>query len=348
MVMCTAHNQQTNAISPLCTRGLLERMLFAAKECMGLEFCIGAEIEWQLFHRETKDGMPQPVDWSTFANTTSLNEQEDFISMLYDQLADQDIPVELLHAESAPSQLEVVLRYSTNVMQLADDIVLCRETITSCAKSHGYKALFLPKTSMMTAGNGLHLHFSFRHVESTLDNTFSDPSQPSGISLEGQSFIEGILAHLSSLLSFSLPTSNSFRRVGPGCWTGSVVGWSTEDKEVPIRVCRDLSTRAITNVEYKLSDATANIYLELAMIISAGLDGIQKRRALRAEAGGGSESESLPTSLAESLNKLKANELLPSLLGPELMTAYVAVRESVLKSEKASLEAELLDAFNKA
>lgn len=348
MVMCTAHNQQTNATSPLCTRGLLERMLFAAKECMGLEFTVGAEIEWQLFHRETKDGIPQPVDWSTFANTTSLNEQEDFLSMLYDQLADQDIPVELLHAESAPSQLEVVLRYSTDVMQLADDIVLCRETIASCAKFHGYKALFLPKTSMTTAGNGLHLHFSFRGVESTLDNTFSDPSQPSGISLEGQSFIEGILAHLSSLLSFSLPTSNSFRRVGPGCWTGSVIGWSIEDKEFPIRVCRDLSTRAITNVEYKLADATGNIYLVLASIIAAGLDGIQNRRVLRAEASGGSESESFPTSLAESLNKLKANELLRSLLGPELMTAYVAVRESILKSEEASLEAELLDAFKKS
>jgi glutamine synthetase len=340
MVMCTAHNQQTNELSPLCTRGLLERILFAAREC-ALQFCIGAEIEFQLFHCETKE----PVDSSTFANSIPLNEQEDFISMLYEQLSQQDIPIELLHAESAPGQFEVVLRYSTDVMQLADDIVLSRETIAACAKTHGYKALFLPKTSMTSAGNGLHLHFSFRDVESSLDNTFSDPSRPTGISLKGESFIEGILTHLPSLLCFSLPTPNSFRRVGPGCWTGSVVGWSTEDKESAIRVCLDLCTKNVTNVEYKLSDSTANIYLELAMIIAAGLDGISKRRVLRPEAD--AASESLPTSLAESLGQLKANDLLISLLGPELMTAYVAVRESMLLTEK-TFEEEVIDAFNKA
>ena len=344
MVMCNAHNQQTNELSPLCTRGLLQRMLFAARESAGIELCVGAEIEFQLYRESTKDGVPQPIDWSTFANSTSLNEQEGFLNMLCDQLAEQDIPIELLHAESAPGQLEVVLRYSTDAVQLADDVVLTRETIASCAKAHGYKALFLPKTSMITAGNGLHLHFSFRDVESSLDNTFSDPSQPTGISAKGQSFIEGILAHLPSLLSFSLPTCNSFRRVGPGCWTGSKIGWSIEDKEVPIRVCLDLNTKKVTNVEYKLSDATANIYLELAMIIAAGLDGILKQKVLRPSGDG----ELLPTSLADSLHILKGNELLSSLLGPELMTAYVAVRESILLTEKTSLEAQLLDAFIKA
>ena len=109
-------------------------------------------------------------------------------------------------------------------------------------------------------------------------------------------------------------------------------------------MCLDLNTKTVTNVEYKLSDATANIYLELAMIIAAGLDGILKQRVLRPSGDG----ELLPTSLADSLDILKRNELLSSLLGPELMTAYVAVRESILLTEKTSLEAELLDAFMKA
>eukprot|EP01083_Nonionella_stella_P230308 814251_1 len=178
---------------------------------------------------------------------------------MYEQLGEQDIPVELIHSESAPGQLEVVLSYSSNVLQLADDVLLARETIIACAKKHGMKALFLPKTSAMTAGNGLHLHFSFRDVgaESSSDNSFSDSTHPTGISLRGGSFIEGILGHLPSLLSYSIPTVNSFRRVGPECWTGSSVGWSTEDKGVPLRVCVDLNTQKATNVELKLSDATA-------------------------------------------------------------------------------------------
>ena len=345
MIMCTAHNQQTKELSPLCTRGLLERVLHEARERMGVEFCVGAELEFQLFRSEANGGLPQPVDTTTFANTVTLNEQDDFIIALYDQLGEQDIPVELIHAESGPGQLEVVLSYSSNVVNHADDIVLARETISACAKKHGMKALFLPKTSMMTAGNGLHLHFSFRDVGSNVDNSFSDPQQPTGISLQGGYFIEGILGHLPSLLSFSLPTNNSFRRMGPGCWTGSAVGWSTEDKEVPVRVCVDLNTHA-TNVEFKLSDAMANIYLELAMILAAGMDGMKNVMTLRPMVTDAT-SEPLPQSLQESLDLLKNNEFLLSVLGPELSTAYIAVRESELQNEK-SLEEEVMDAFKKA
>lgn len=185
---------------------------------------------------------------STFGNATTLNEQEDFITTLYDQLEQQDIPVELIHSESAPGQLEVVLRYSDNVLNFADDVVYARETVTNVAKQHGMKALFLPKTSMMAAGNGGHLHFSFREVGSPR-NAFSDTSQPTGISRKGEAFIEGLLDHLPSLLSFSIPTVNSFRRVGPGCWTGHELGWSTEDKDSPVRVCIDLNTQQIRSVE---------------------------------------------------------------------------------------------------
>mmetsp|Transcript_14680 Transcript_14680/g.31161 ORF Transcript_14680/g.31161 Transcript_14680/m.31161 type:complete len:199 (+) Transcript_14680:2-598(+) len=198
----------------------------------------------------------------------------------------------------------------------------------------------------MTAGNGLHLHFSFRNVGSKA-NMFSDPKEATGISQEGGSFIEGILGHLPSLLSFSLPTNNSFRRIGPGCWTGSTIVWSTEDKEVPLRVCIDLDTNQATNVELKLSDATANIYLEIAMILSAGMDGMKNKKKLRPMVTDATSGAPLPQSLQESLDLLKTNEFLKSVLGPELSTAYVAVRESEAELEK-SLEEEVMDAFNKA
>jgi glutamine synthetase len=183
---------------------------------MGVEFSVGAELEFMLF-----SSSGEPVDMSTFANTTILNDQNEFINTLHDQLEEQDIPIETIHAESASGQLEVVLTHSNDVLQLADDVVFARETITACAKQHGMRALFLPKVSATQAGNGLHLHFSFQENSSNASNAFSDPSRPSGISVKGESFVEGILTHLASLLSFSLPTTNSFRRMGPGkmLWT---------------------------------------------------------------------------------------------------------------------------------
>ncbi|KAL7547645.1 hypothetical protein ACHAWF_010934 [Thalassiosira exigua] len=346
MIMCTAHNQRTKELSPLCTRGLLERVLCTARERLGVEFSVGAELEFQLYHSELKDGTPQPVDATTFANSSTLNQLEDFISTLHDQLGEQDIPIELIHAESGAGQMEIVINYSSNAMGLADDVVLARETVTSVAKKYGMRALFLPKTSMVMAGNGLHLHFSFKSVGSSSSNAFPDPQQSSGISKKGGSFIEGILVHLPSLLSFTLPTNNSFRRMGPGCWTGSAVGWSTEDKEVPIRVCLDLSTGEASNVEFKLSDATANIYLEMAMILAAGMEGMVNEMELRSMVTDDTR-EPLPQTLQESIELLKKNESLLSVLGPELSQAYVAVRETESKIEK-SLEEEVTDAFNKA
>lgn len=346
MVMCTAHDQLTQDLSPLCTRGLLERVLHTARDEIGIEFCIGAELEFMLYRRN-KDGGMQPVDNSTFANSTSLNDQEDFISSVYDQLQQQDIPVELIHAESAPGQLEVVLSYSeNNVLRLADNVLFTKETIINVATHHGMKAVFLPKTSLSAAGNGLHLHFSFKDVGSS-QNAFSDSSRPTGISLRGESFIEGLLDHLPSLLSFSLPTVNSYRRIGAGCWTGSSINWSTEDKEVPLRVCVDLNTRKATNVEYKLADATANIYLELAMILSAGMEGLKCGKVLRPMASADTAASApLPQSLSESLDCLKEDNFLLSVLGQELSTAYIAVREFEAKAE-TSLEEEVAAVFGK-
>jgi glutamine synthetase len=346
MVMCTAHDQQSQDLSPLCTRGLLQRVLHSAREDLGIEFSVGAELEFQLY-REDKDGVMQPVDVSTFGNATTLNKQEDFISTLYDQLEQQDIPIELIHSESAPGQLEVVLSYSDDILQLADDVVYARETVTNVAKQHGLKALFLPKTSMMTAGNGSHLHFSFREVGSQHRNAFSDPSQTTGISRKGEAFIEGLLDHLPSLLSLSIPTVNSFRRVGPGCWTGHKLGWSTEDKDSPVRVCIDLNTQQASNVELKLSDATANIYLELAAVLAAGMEGIKDEKELRPMMNDESNALPLPHSLQESLDSLKKDELLLSILGDELSTAYIAVRELEARTE-TSLEEEVSAALDRA
>jgi glutamine synthetase len=158
--------------------------------------------------------------------------------------------------------------------------------------------------------------------------------------------MEGVLDHLSSILSFSIPTVNSFRRVGPGCWTGSTLGWSTEDKDSPLRVCVDLNTQQVSNVELKLSDATANIYLELAMILSAGMEGLKNEKVLRPMMTN-ENALPLPQSLQESLDCLKNDELLLSVLGNDLSTAYIAVREMEAQT-KSTLEEEVAAALSRA
>lgn len=352
-VIGNVYEPSMDKMSQFCTRGLLARVLETAKVKHGILFQVGAEIEFNLVRDNehlVEDELPQPVDYSVFANTTILNDQEDFISDVYNQLEEQDIEVELIHAESGDGQLELVLKHQSNVMKLADDVLLARETIRSVARSHKLRAMFLPKINPMQAGNGLHLHISFLDLDasSPKENAFPSHDEIGMVSRKGGSFIEGILDHLPSLMALTVPSVNSFRRVGEGCWTGHSVSWNTEDKESPLRVCLDLETGEATNVEYKLSDSMANIYLELAAILSAGLDGMVRQLELPPPSEKVSEKVPLPSSFTESLKHLDDSVFFRSVLGSELITNYVTVKDVEAQQKNADIASEVISAYKKA
>jgi len=198
-----------------------------------------------------------------------------------------------------------------------------------------------------------HVHISISDPH-TGQNLFSDKSSSStGISAHGSSFLEGILQHLPGLLALTMPTPNSFRRVGPGCWTGSEVCWAFEDKEAPLRVVANMRTQTWERLEYKLLDSTANIYLGLAGILSAGLDGIRRQCELRPSRHDTDEQEksALPATFDDSLECLENDELLLSVLPPLLSKAYLAVRRAEVARHRScnmSLEDEVKEALELA
>jgi glutamine synthetase len=287
------------------------------------------------------------VDASVFANSVTLNEQEPFIEELCDQLGQQDIPVELIHSESASGQMEVVLEYSTDPIEMTDNIVYTRETIREVARKHGMMAHFTPKFDMAAAGNGMHLHVSTRDANTDTPNF----CQGSSLSSTGSAFVEGILQHLPALMGLTLPTVNSYRRVGPGCWTGSVVGWGLEDKESGVRVCSNIKTKEWDNVELKLMDHTPNIYLAVAATLHAGLQGIAQGLELRKSLGNEHEGtpQPLPSTVFEALDALEENASLMSMLGSKLGKAYLALRRhEAERASKMTFEEEVHEFLKRA
>jgi len=359
VVLGTLYDQKTGLLSDLCTRGLLQQVVQRAAEEHNIAFSLGAEIEFQLFDAK----IDQPVDRAVYAHTVTLNKREDFIVDITEQLASQGIELEMIHSESAPGQIEVVLVYQDDPVQMVDHVVLARETITAVAYKHGMKALFLPKTDPNQAGNGCHVHLSFRDKESGR-NMFSSAKSlererqsflvgsTMDISASGQSFMEGILQHLPALLALTLPTTNSFRRVGKGCWTGHHLEWAFENKEVPLRVVANLSSQSWDRFEYKLCDSTANLYLALAGVLSAGLLGLEQNLELRPprqQDTQGQEPEPLPVSLQESLDCLEKDELLMKALPPTLSKAYLACRRlETNRAANMTLQDEVKDALERA
>lgn len=344
IVIGDALDQYTNAASPLCTRSVLKRVIREAEEKHNVSFSVGTEIEFCLLDAATN----QPVDHSLFANSVTLNDQEEILADMYDQLKQQHIPVEMLHAESGPGQVEIVLRYSTDPLVLADNLLLAKETIRAVARKHGLKALFAPKYNLGAAGSGLHIHVSTRNATTKVPN-FCNGNE---LSPEGGSVVEGILSHLPAILGLTLPTVNSFRRVGKGCWTGSEVGWAVEDKESAVRVCSDLKTRDWGHVEFKLCDHTANIYLAIAGILHAGLDGLSQGMTLRpplSEASPTGVATPLPSSASKAMDCLLSDCCMMGMLGAQLGQGYLAVRRNeVERAEKMSFDEEVQEFLSRA
>ena len=352
MVLCTLWENQnynsgiTPSISPFCTRSILSKVIQQAQREYNIGFSIGVEIEFCLVHRPTEHPtvvngyqypfqQSSPIDYSLFCQTTILNIQEEFISEVCHALSKQRISVDLLHAESAYGQVELVLPYEKDPLLLADHIVFARETIMNLARKKNMSVLFLPKVYNDQAGNGMHLHLSLWDTR-TGENIFPTSYPVGGITTIGQSFMEGILLHMPALLALTNPTKNSFLRIGKGCWTGSTCGWDIEDKEVPLRVCLDVQSGLATNVEYKLSDSTANVYLQIAGLLCSGLDGIRQSLQLRPAYSTSSQSSSvdLPSTLLDSLDLLQQDECLSQLLGKDMLTSYLAVKKADFKRSR--------------
>ena len=349
-------DQQTGQLSDLCCRGLLRSFVDRVAEQYSIGFNVGAELEFCLYDGKTN----QPVVLSRFADSALLNQKEDFISELYEQLAQLDIEVEMIHEESAPGQLEIVLAYQKDPVSLVDNVVLSRETIRSLAKSCGLKAVFLPKIDLNQAGNGCHVHLSIRDTatgknlfvknhSSSCDRVSFMKGSRDDIGEMGQSFMEGILQHLPALLGVTMPSTNSFRRVGQGCWTGHEVSWAFDDKEASIRLVSNNRELAWEHFEFKLCDFQANLYLALACILQCGIDGVERQLLLRPSRLNTNNKDALPTSLTESLNILEKDDLLKQWIPQAMLRAYVAVRRvEEERSSSMSHDDEIREELKKA
>ena len=196
------------------------------------------------------------------------------------------------------------------------------------------------------AGNGWHLHFSLFKGSKNLT------SEGPVLGELSASFLAGILEHLPGLCALTTPTTNSFRRIRPGAWAGAYRVWGYDNKEAALRVP---STRkgGPTNIELKVADASANPYLALAVVIGAGLDGVQRGLTLpdpvAEDVGSLAEDErarrsieGLPSLLSEALECLRSDDVLLEVLGTELAEAYLKVKESeVAHFEGGPLEDEV-------
>ncbi len=308
-------------------RSILKKALASAAE-KGYSFNVGPECEFFLFETD-EEGQPttKTNDNAGYFDLDPLDHGGSTRREICMMLEKMGYEVEASHHEVAPGQHEIDFKYS-DALQSADNIMTFKLAVKTIAQKNGLHATFMPKPIFGINGSGMHTNMSlFKDGK----NVFADPSDPRGLSKEAYAFIAGILTHIKSMTAITNPLVNSYKRLVPGYEAPCYVSWSASNRSALIRIpaARGQSTR----VELRCPDPSCNPYLELAVCLAAGLDGIEKGltppeevlenifamdEIERIEKG----IESLPGTLKEAVDLMREDELICRTLGSHIISQY--------------------------
>lgn len=301
-------------------RTVLKRNLRRAAD-LGYTFYVAPELEYFYF----ADSGPEPkvLDQGGYFDLTPLDVAQEYRRQTINSLEQMGIPVEHSHHEVAPSQHEIIVRY-TDALTMADNIMSFRLTVKEVALSAGIYATFMPKPLEAHDGSGMHLHLSLFRGE---DNAFYDPSRPSGLSQTGEHFVAGLLRHAPEITAITNQWVNSYKRLVEGFEAPIYITWGRNNQSALVRVPTAKRDKpASVRVEYRSPDAAANPYLALSVLLAAGLEGIEHQYPLPPEAPGNvfelTPAERaelgitrLPGTLAQALDVMEGSELVRLALG---------------------------------
>jgi len=313
-------------------RYVLKRAIAAAKE-KGYTMNVGPEAEFFLFHTD-KEGRPtlETHDRAGYFDLTPMDMGEDARREMVLTLEGMGFEVEASHHEVAPGQHEIDFKYA-DALTTADSLVTFKFVVRTIAQSCGLHATFMPKPVFGINGSGMHCNQSLFVGEK---NVFFDPEGKLELSEDAYHYLAGLLYHAKAMSAVTNPTVNSYKRLVAGFEAPVYIAWSTRNRSPLIRVPakRGLSTR----LELRNPDPSANPYLAFALMLTAGLDGIQRKLtppapldcniyALSEAELRQKNIECLPETLKEALSFLAEDEILIQALGEHV---YQRFREAKL------------------
>ncbi len=294
------------------SRAILQKAVeHAAKQ--GISFAFGTEMEFYLFKID-ENGEPTkiPFDRAGYMDIAPMDKGENVRREICLTLSQMGIQPECSHHEEGPGQNEIGFRYS-DPLAAADNAITFRAVVEAIVARNGLTADFSPKPLPDQPGNGMHINIS---VESR-----------DGRDLLG-TVIAGIMAHIREITAFLNPTDGSYLRLGNRKAPG-YISWSSENRSQLIRIPASpgLSKRA----ELRSADPGVNPYLAFALLIYAGLDGIERGLPLPPSADLNLFTapeeilrgfEQLPTSRGEANALAKNSDFVRQYVPGEIIAAY--------------------------
>ena len=302
-------------------RSVLERQLARVAEA-GFTCYIHPEIEFYLVNCDA-DGRIRPTDDAGYFDHVPGGTAHDFRRQAILMLEQMGISVQFSHHEGGPGQNEIDLRFA-DALSMADNIMTFRTVVEEVALQEGCSATFMPKPFVGRPGSGMHTHFSLFEGER---NAFHDPAGQYQLSATGRAFIAGLLRHAREITAVTNQHVNSYKRLWGGDEAPSYICWGHNNRSALVRVPMHKPGKAQSSrVEYRGIDSSANPYLAVAVILAAGLKGIEEDYELPAETEddvwllsdverGALGIGELPTSLKSAVVAMSGSDLVADTLG---------------------------------
>ena len=296
-----------------------------------------------IIHSSQRQGQC-PIGGDTYG-VEALQEQRAVLDGIRRACEAQDIPMEGILKESAPSQYELNLRHVADPMLAADHNLLVRRIIRGVAANHGMVASFMAKPQADHAGNGMHVHVSV--MDDTGANIFDNGTDRGSDRLRHA--LAGCAEHTRDCMAIFAPNINPYRRLQPGCHAPTSASWGYDNRPVALRV--PASDPANTRIEHRLAGSDCNPHLALAAILAAALDGLERELdpgpPVTGDAYSHSNTGDLPIEWGEALNIYAQSEFVRDHLGEVLQRNYSLSKRQELATFRADITALEYQAYLK-
>ena len=350
-LICDVINTSTGEPFEGDPRYVLKQAIERADE-MGFDVNAAPEPEFFLFE-EDEDGRAttKTGDFGGYFDLAPKDLASDVRRDIIYGLEDMGFDIEASHHEVAQGQHEINFTYD-DALTTADNVGTFRTVVRAIAAQHDLHATFMPKPIARINGSGMHTHVS---LFSDGENAFHDDDDEFNLSETAKQFVAGVLEHAPALAAVTNPTVNSYKRLVPGYEAPVYVAWSDRNRSALIRKPA-ARVPAASRIEARFPDPSCNPYLAFAVLIHAGLDGIEQElecddpvreniyefdEAKREEYG----IDTLPTNLGEAIDALEEDEAVYSALGPHVGPKFVEAKRSEFQDYLVSVSEWELDQY---
>jgi len=312
---------------PVTPRQCLKRILRKAKR-KGFTFFVGPEPEFFYFQSPTNF---EPLDRLGYIEAGAHDKGTILRAKTIEILREIGIQVECGHHEVAPSQHEIDLKYQ-EALTMADQLMLFKWIVKKMAEVNGLYATFMPKPIFGENGSGMHVHMSLFQDDR---NAFYDRRNKYNLSLIARQFVAGLLKYVTEYTVITNPIINSYKRIVPGYEAPCYVSWGRQNRSSLTRIPEyKVGKEKATRAELRSPDPACNPYLGFAVMLAAGLAGIEEGLKLSQPIEENiftmSEREKkklnvkmLPGSLREAVHIASSSKFLHKALGTHIHHAFL-------------------------